>query len=267
MTGAFSSSSSSSAAASSGRRAPVPTLEDPAAEARRVLDLAAEANVDIRVIGGVAVRLRCPSTREEPLARSYRDIDYAIRAADVRQVTELFTFAGYQPDGEFNALHSRQRLCFWDPAREREADVFVDSFAMCHTFDFRRRLTIDRHTLPLADLLLFKLQVVETNDKDYKDAVALLADHTTQADGLNAQWIAQFLARDWGWWRTVTMLLDRVDTYAEHLPLFEGAAIVRHNIRALREVIEQEPKSRRWKIRSRMGERIRWYEIPEETHP
>jgi hypothetical protein len=31
------------------------------------------------------------------------------------------------------------------------------------------------------------------------------------------------------------------------------------------EALEQAPKSRRWKLRDRIGERKRWYELPEET--
>jgi hypothetical protein len=247
------------------RRASSLPIPDPHHEARRILEMAAQRELTLRVMGGVAIRLRCPAAATPPLMRAYRDIDFAARARDGRALTALFASAGYEADAEFNALHGRHRLFFWDEGHRREADVFLDTFTMCHTFDFRDRLEMNPETLPLADLLLFKLQVMETNEKDYKDAVALLADHSLGPEGLDAAGIARFVANDWGWWRTVTLVLDRVDAYASELPPVERADRARDNIRQLRDTIAAEPKSRRWKLRARVGERKRWYETPEET--
>ena len=231
-----------------------------------MLGLAARTGVTLRVLGGVAVSLCCPTAHCPQLARPYRDIDFAVRSDEGQGVSELFAAAGYEADGEFNALHGRHRMFFWDPQHGREADVFVDRFTMCHSFDFRQRLSLASETLPLADLLLFKLQVMETNEKDYKDAIALLADHTLDAEGLDADGIARFLSVDWGWWRTVTLVLDRVEAYAHDLPGLPHRDQVEENIRALRAAIDAHPKSSRWKLRARVGERRRWYEVPEEAH-
>jgi hypothetical protein len=239
---------------------------DPAVEARRIVALAAAADFPIRVIGGVAISLRCPSAQCAPLARPYRDIDFAASSADGRRITELFTAAGYKPAAEFNALHGRHRMFFWDSDNGREADVFLDKFAMCHTIDFRERLALTEPTLPLSDLLLSKLQVMDTNDKDYKDAIALLADHPLTPDGIDAPHIARFLSSDWGWWRTVTLILERVESYARELPRLPQRERVIEQITGLREAIHAEPKSGKWKLRARIGERKRWYEIPEDAH-
>ena len=241
-------------------------LSDPVDEARRVLAIAAEASVGLQVMGGVAVRLRCRSAEAPPLARPYGDIDYAGRSSDSAAIARLFSAAGYQPDPEFNALHGRNRLSFWDMENQREADVFLDTFRMCHSLDFRDQLTLDEHTLPLRTLLLFKLQVVETNDKDYKDALALLADHTPEAGSLDAESIASFLARDWGWWRTVTLMLERLPDYAGQVDGLHRMAQIRANIEAITDAIDRAPKSRRWKVRAKVGERMRWYEQPDEAH-
>ena len=189
-------------------------------------------------MGGVAVGLCCPSAQSPPLARPYRDIDFAGRSDQGRAITALFQSAGYEADAEFNALHGRHRMFFWDPGNGREADVFLDRFAMCHSFDFRKRLELASPTLPVADLLLFKLQVIETNDKDYQDAIALLADQPLTPDGLDPAGIARFLATDWGWWRTVTRVLERVESYAQDLPGFDHGARVIANIAALRAAID-----------------------------
>lgn len=239
---------------------------DPRGEATRIVALASSHDVSVRVMGGVAVGLCCPSAQSPPLARPYRDIDFAGRSDQGRAIAGLFQAAGYEPDAEFNALHGRHRMFFWDPVNGREADVFLDQFAMCHNFDFRKRLDLASPTLPVADLLLFKLQVIETNDKDYQDATALLADQPLTPDGIDPSGIARFLAADWGWWRTVTQVLERVESYAQDLPGFEHATRVTTNIAALRAAIDAEPKSTRWKMRARVGERKRWYETPEDAH-
>jgi hypothetical protein len=239
---------------------------DPRSEATRIVELASGRGVPVRVMGGVAVGLCCPSAQSPPLARPYRDIDFAGRADQGKHIAAVFESAGYEADAEFNALHGRHRMFFWDPVNGREADVFLDRFAMCHTFDFRKRLELASPTLPAADLLLFKLQVVETNEKDCQDAVALLADQALTADGLDAPGIARFLAADWGWWRTVTLVLDRVESYARNLAGFAHGNRVMENIGALRAAIEAEPKSTRWRMRARVGEKKRWYETPEDAH-
>jgi hypothetical protein len=55
------------------------------------------------------------------------------------------------------------------------------------------------------------------------------------------------------------LLADLLDD--EHAPGREaaGPALTR-----LREAIDQAPKSARWRLRARIGERVRWYEEPEE---
>lgn len=239
---------------------------DPRSEATRIVGLASSRDVAMRVMGGVAVGLCCPSAQSPPLARPYRDIDFAGRADQGRQITAVFEAAGYEADAEFNALHGRHRMFFWDPENGREADVFLDRFTMCHTFDFRRRLELASPTLPVADLLLFKLQVMETNDKDYQDAIALLADQPLTPDGLDPAGIARFLAADWGWWRTVTHVLERVESYAQDLAEFAHSARVTASIAALRAAIDAQPKSTRWRMRARVGEKKRWYETPEDAH-
>jgi hypothetical protein len=135
---------------------------------------------------------------------------------------------------------------------------------LCHTLDLADRVTLEPRTLPLADLLLAKLQVVEINERDLKDATAILADHELGPGGVDAERVTEVLAADWGWWRTGTATLDHVAGYARELDGFAGGAAVAERIGALTERIEAAPKSRRWRMRAKIGERKRWYELPEE---
>ena len=126
-----------------------------------------------------------------------------------------------------------------------------------------------RQSLPPADLLLSKLQVVQTNQKDYRDAIALLADHELTPDdsGININRINDYCANDWGWWRTVTMVAERTHKVARELSQEPDGGRLSHvpdRIRHLLAEIERADKSRRWKIRARVGERVAWHDTPED---
>jgi hypothetical protein len=239
-------------------------LADPRDEVVRVLDAASETGVVLRAVGGLAVYLRCPSARTPPLARDYKDIDLIGRSGDAANISGLFRGLGYQPDEEFNALHGRRRLYFWDAANERQLDVFIETIVMSHELHVGTRLVLDDKALTPADLLLTKLQVVEVNERDLRDAAALLADHDIAPGGIDPERITTLLGNDWGWWRTATSNLERIAGYADSLASFEGASRVRERAAELRRRIDEAPKTLKWKLRARVGERVRWYELPEE---
>jgi len=240
---------------------------DIVAEGRRLVALAAAAGAKIRLLGGVAIRLRTESM-PAALTRFYGDLDFVAAGGAGPEVSRLFAEAGYRADGPFNTLHGKRRQLFYDDAQGRKVDVFVGEFAMCHRIPVDERLLLEPATLPLAELLLTKLQVVELNEKDVRDAVALLHGHEVaerDGDAVNAERVAELCARDWGLWRTITRNLEgcRADVGSYELPPGEAAETVRR-FDALLERIEREPKSRGWRMRARVGERVRWYELPEE---
>ncbi|MFN8215579.1 MAG: hypothetical protein U0R71_03190 [Solirubrobacterales bacterium] len=221
----------------------------------------------LRLTGGVAVALRCESAHSPPLARRYADVDVVTVGRGREAAAALLESLGYVPDREFNALHGARRLFFWDPVNERQLDVFVDEARLCHQIDFRPRLEASPRTLSLADLLLMKLQVVETNEKDLLDVCAILADHEIREDesGVNAEYLASLAAADWGLWRTLGMVAERGEAFARELAGFERGELVAARLEELRRRLDEAPKSRGWKMRARIGERKRWYELPEEV--
>jgi hypothetical protein len=241
---------------------------DPLKEAARISAAASVAACTLRVTGGIGIAIRCPSASREPLARTYADIDLFGTRKEARQIGQLMTGLGYRPDDAFNALHGSQRLFFWDQINSRQVDVFLDVFEMCHKLDMSARLRLDALTMTLADLLMFKLQVVETNEKDLKDILSLLNDHQFTSDeaGINLPYLSSLTAADWGLWRTTTMVAERADQFANGLATFDGRARIHEHVAVLLEAFSHSVKSTRWKIRSRVGERVRWYELPEESH-
>lgn len=243
-------------------------LADPVAEGTRIATAAFERGVPLRVLGGVAVAILCPSTHHPPLRRSYGDIDLATVGAAREQVKGLMEGLGYEEDREFNTLHGHRRLFFWDESHSRQVDVFVDEANLCHRLELASRIEAVPLTLPLADLAVLKLQVMETNEKDYLDLCAIFADHELTDDdtGVNVGYIANLTSKDWGLWRTLNVVSERTEAFASSLSGFGAAAKVAERLSALREAMTTVPKSRGWKLRARVGERKRWYEIPEEVN-
>lgn len=241
---------------------------DPVSEGSRIAASAAERGLPLRLAGGVAVAVRCPSAAHPPLRREYADVDLVTLGRARDGVVELMAELGYGSDREFNTLHGHRRLYFWDGDNERQVDVFVDEAKLCHTIDFRPRVELEATTLPLADLLLMKLQVVETNEKDLLDVCALLADHDLGpgGDSVDSTYIAELASSDWGLWRTLGMVAERCEEFALRLADFGAGDRVATRMRQLRQEMDAAPKSRGWRMRARVGDRKRWYELPEEAH-
>jgi hypothetical protein len=219
------------------------------------------------LLGGVAVVMRCPSAAKPPFSRRYVDIDLIGRRKETAKINQLFKDLGYKPRERFNALHG-SRLIFNDMRNMRRVDVFLDVFQMCHKFDFKDRLRLEPKTITMSDLLSTKLQIVEINEKDIRDILVILLDHEVvaeeAADRINASYIAKLCADDWGIYRTLTMNLDRVPEFVKRLSLDDEQ---RDRILArtdfLRKAIESAPKSMGWKMRAAVGDKKRWYELPE----
>jgi len=181
---------------------------------------------------------------------------------------KLFEALGYEGDHQFNGLNGHRRLLFYDTVNERRVDVFVGRFEMCHTWPIAARLSSAEKTLPLGDLLLTKLQIFAINEKDQRDIFNLLHGHklTDDDEGINVAYIAKICAGDWGLWRTTTMNIERARGATQRFQLApQDEAVVLSRLDDLRKRIDAEPKSRRWKLRARVGERVQWYEDPEET--
>jgi hypothetical protein len=157
-------------------------------------------------------------------------------------------------------------LIFNDAEHQRRIDVFLDMFEMCHKFDMRDRLKLNGSTIPPADLLLTKLQVVEINEKDLKDLTCILLDHDigdSDGDFVNGKYLSDLCANDWGVYKTLTTNLGKLSSTVPNFQLGEEEKVVDSRIKKLRKMIEDEPKSFRWKMRARVGERAVWYTLPE----
>jgi hypothetical protein len=241
--------------------------EDMVNEALRIFQAALQKSITLRLLGGIAFRLKCPSSLDEKLKRHYQDIDFFGLIRQKQKIGKLFISLGYKPRIPFNVFHD-YRLIFEHLDSKIRVDVFLSIFEMSHKFNFERRIFLDEPTLSLADLLLTKLQAFEFTEREYKDVLALLKHYElTNEDGkigINQSYVAKLCKKDWGLCRTVTLNLKRIEENIASYLSDEDLTIVLSKIYQLNRIIGEEPKSIGWKLRAIIGERLRWYETPEE---
>ena len=221
-------------------------------------------------MGGLAIWLTSPSARRPPYARDYADIDFAASSRHAQRVSPFLAGLGYVPERMFNALHGAQRLNFGHPAGCWTIDVVIDELSMSHRLDLRGRLDRDGPTLDLADLLLTKLQVFEINRKDLGDIACLLADHELadrpSAGAIDRRRVLDVTSGRLGLVPHASSRTSpgsrsrRVPSRRRDAP-FDAATQAASLLAAVRAA----PKSFAWRARARIGERVRWYETPEEV--
>ena len=242
---------------------------DPLPEATTLVRGAAEAGHQLKILGGLGVRVLCPDF--PPRLRAGQDIDLACLGKNRKKIAAYLESAGCQPDRRFNNLNGDRQMYFNAPSG-RPIDVMVDRLSMCHTLDFKPSFGSPSITLDPADLLLSKLQIVELNAKDAHDIFHLLSGVRVGSDGtrpfIDPDRFGSVLSGDWGWWRTVTGSLNKLPALLAEQPGLAPAypkydALTQ--AKQLLEVAQAVPKSLKWKTRARVGDRVRWYELPEEV--
>ena len=240
------------------------------AEAERLAAAAAREGLGLRLMGGVAIWLVAPSVRVAPFAREYADLDLAVRQRDSRAVTPFMEAEGYHAERLFNSIHGAQRLNFAHAGGEWTVDVVIDALRMSHVVDLRGRLEPGAPTLDLADLLLTKLQIWEINEKDLADITCLLADRALSEAHGDGESIAlgrvlSLTGADWGLCHTLERNLRKVASFARERRPASSTFDAVVQAEALLAAIASGRKSLGWQMRARIGERMRWYETPEEV--
>ena len=240
-------------------------------EADRILDAVNKEGLILRLVGSVAILRRCPNHSFLAISnRTYRDIDFAALKKEARAIHQLLTRLGYVEEREVFVVSEGARAIFESASSGVHVDVFYEKLDFCHSILLDNRLHIDALTLPLAELLLGKMQIVKITEKDLADMVVLLLEHKlgdADSDAINAARIAKLCAEDWGLWRTTTMNLEKLERFAGSHPQLDEGQKTRlvSRVDALRRRLDAEPKPLAWRMRAKIGERVKWYNDVEEV--
>jgi hypothetical protein len=240
-------------------------VEEAVAYNRALLDAAltlvqraTEAGLRPRMLGGLAIAAHLPDASVFS-HRKVNDIDFFVARSERRRLAAVIADAGYQPEVRFNALNGHRRMLYHGPGFDM--DILVGEFDMCHRLELEGRIDLDAPTLPLADLLLTKLQIVQLTEKDATDVLLLLDSHELghgPADHVDLDRLVEATASDWGLWRTIHLTSERV--------LAMAGAVARARLEGVLAAIDASPKSFAWRARARIGDRKRWYQVPEEVN-
>ncbi len=242
------------------------------AELKRIMAASEEAGVILRVIGSLAFQMHCPTFGylQAAMGRAYTDIDFAGYRNQTREVQDLMKSLGYEEVREVIIMSEGDRSIFNHQQNDLHVDVFYDKLDFSHVISWNKRLEVDNPTIPLSELLLEKMQIFQINEKDIIDTIMLLLEHPfgdSDDEVINIDRIAQLLAKDWGLWRTTTMNLNKVGqmvgSYSQ-LEDTEQAHLV-SQVDLAQERIEAEPKSTGWRLRARVGDRVKWYKEVDEV--
>ncbi|MBS7645712.1 hypothetical protein KEJ44_06735 [Candidatus Bathyarchaeota archaeon] len=246
-------------------------------EAHRIVEASEVKGIPLRVIGAVAIRIHCPNFGhlQDALGRAFSDIDFVSYSRFGEDIKEIMKNLGYVYDEVMAKVFEVEfghvkRMIFLDEENKRHCDVFFDKLEFSHDIPLEGRIEVDRPTIPLAELLLTKMQIVKINMKDLIDAAILLREHSvgeTDRETVNAKIVAGLCANDWGLWKTVT---DNLRTLKDISPSLEALnerdrADLAIKIDRLLGYIDREPKSRKWKLRAAVGTRKKWYRDVEEV--
>jgi hypothetical protein len=241
-------------------------------ELKRILKASSEAGIILRVIGSLAFQLHCPKFGylQAAMGRAYTDIDFAAYHRQTKEIQSLLSGLGYKEDREVFIVSEGGRAIFERPGIGIHLDVFYEKLAFSHVIFWNNRLEVDNPSIPLAEMLLEKMQIYQINEKDIIDTIMLLLEHPLgeiDVETINIKYVAGLCSNDWGLWRTTTMNLDKVRQLTQGYKQLsdEQKERIDSQVKTALSRIEQEPKSLAWRLRSRVGDRVKWYRDVDEV--
>lgn len=239
------------------------------AEALRIVDEAEPEGIRLRILGSLAYRIHCPVNLDlfAKMERALTDIDFAAEKRQSKEIKRFLAASGYVEDQRMTVSTEGSRYYFEHPETNLGVDVFMNELFFCHRIPFDGRLMLDRPTISTADLLLEKMQIVELNLKDITDTMILLLEHEVGTAGgdtevIDGAYVAELLRDDWGFYYTVTTNLDKVGRFLPENSAINAAQadVIRARLAAVRGLIDDAPKSRRWRLRAKVGTKKQWYQ-------
>lgn len=241
-------------------------------ELKRIIKASEDSGILLRVIGSLAFQMHCPQFGylQAALGRAYTDIDFAAYSKQTKQIQDLMAALGYTENREVFIASEGERAIYDKPNIGLHVDIFYEKLDFCHAIYWKDRLEVDAPTIPLTELLLEKMQIVEINEKDVIDTIMLLLEHplgNTDTETINIKRAAALCANDWGLWRTTTMNLNKVKQLAHGYSQLSAdqIAIVDSQVNEILARLEKEPKPLAWRLRDRVGDRVKWYKDVDEV--
>ncbi|MBM3128016.1 MAG: hypothetical protein FJ009_05190 [Chloroflexi bacterium] len=219
-----------------------------------------------RVMNSLAIWLSCPDARALLAPPDKKQLDFAARSNQRESIRRALERVGYQNNQSPDEFFNSPRLYFTNLSRGIFAEFYLDKFAMYHQFDLAPFLAQEGATLAATALALARLQLVEMPPLGLCELSALLLAHDTspraEPGKIDLSALARLCADDWGWYKTVTMNLQRVMAFAVKTLGADEKVVIVERAERIYQAIESAPKGFGWQARARVGESMRWYDLP-----
>jgi hypothetical protein len=247
------------------------TVSDLVVEMNRLIEAARREDIQLRAFGGLAIFVH---SQDNPrfFKRDSPDVDFVVPREQRHKLEHFFEGMGYSPNKRFNLLNGMRRQIYNQPDSDCRIDILVGDFEMCHKLPLDgHRFDVDPVTIPLAELILSKAQIVQLNRKDALDIISLLLNNDLGMDSegrIGLDRIALLCSHDWGLCKTVTLNLERVEDLLSGKDLdlaSDERNLILNRVRRIQQAINETPKTLAWQLRDKVGTRIRWYEEVEEV--
>lgn len=238
-------------------------------ECSKIIEEAETRGILLRIMGSLAFKLHCPKCGylAEQMNRKLTDIDLASYSSQQLGVDKLLRSLGYTTQSYIQlAAATMGRSIYWKNSISVHIDVFWDQLEMNHTIRFPGRLEKDKPTIPLAELLQEKFQIVKITWKDIKDVIMLMLEHDMSEtdkgpESIDLSVITKVLANDWGYYYTFTQNIQETQRRIDELTMVSQTdrEAVRDKLAKMLMIIENTPKTTRWKMRAKLGTKRIWY--------
>ena len=261
-------------------------------QAQSVVQAAHNTGTSLRILGSLAIFAHSAHVPEaislfHTLGRVgagtplFTDLDLMGYARQGRAISGVLENLGFKPDNMVNGFFGDRRLIYYEGSGKFHVDIFLDKLEFSHDVEFGKkpgdgRLELDFPTIALTDIVLEKLQIHKIARKDLVDLMILFFGHEVkpaangEKEAVDAGYIADLLADDWGFWYEATQNLAKVrqlmGTFvAEGRVKPEQASRIEARVGALEAALRNVPKGRHWEKRSKVGTAKPWYREVEEV--
>lgn len=232
------------------------------AYASRLVAELEQANLHVRLFGGIGVALLVDYVQLFGTGREIKDIDLVARSEHFRRAWDYLQTLHWKPNRKELFAGYSPKAILWNDALSLQLDLYADPLVFNQRIVLGERLTLISPTITPVDLLLTKLQIHAVTERDLKDILGLLTlDVSSSREScLNVSRIAEVCSADWGLWFACTsnlrMLANWIEVKMRQSPVLGHA---QHSLAHIEKSIAEHPKTVGWKVRNLIGRRLGWY--------
>ena len=232
-----------------------------------ILNKCKNEGVEIRVLGSIGIFLKCIDYQD--VLNQYRppilDIDLISRHCYIESIESIFHCSGFEQNQNFKILFGYQRRIFYT-SENITIEVFLENLPFNQEIKIDDRLVLDYPTISITDLFLSKIQRIHLEQKDFIDLYVLLLQHQSnnkKKNKIDLDYISDLCAKNWNWWKTLKMNIKKLQEKKNILDSYNETIITTLN--QIEKAIDSKQKSIKWKMRSLIGEKMKWYKHVENN--